>query len=286
LLIDANLRRPILHVSGFQFFHSQSLVNCLAELRMHPQSRASVVSWLDQWRTCIPYLWLLPAGPVPLHPASLLSLPEMYVLIQGLLASQAIDLLILDCAALDAGADALALAVAVDATILVIEAGKEKKEGLNRASASLERFNAPILGVIINRWHSGLRSYFYAEHTPTELCPSFAQFQMPLPVTQMPLSNTPRLPAHTQELTSGKLPERAMPTETPPSLVRIAPSSLPLTTTEPSGKAIAYSVSQTRTLHMVPAKHKGIIIPARLYDLQESDQGQSVRSYDGSRHGQ
>lgn len=283
LLIDANLRRPALHLGGFQFFHSQSLVNCLAELRMYPQSRAKIVSWLDQWRTRTPYLWLLPAGPVPLRPAAILALPEMCVLIQDLLASQAIDLLILDCAALDAGADALALSGATDATILVIEAGKEKKESLDRACASLARFNAPILGVIINRWHSGLRSYFYAEQTPTENLSSSARIQIPASIAQMALPETPHPLALAPERTSDRLLAQVMPTETPPPLVRIAPSALSLAAAEPSARAIESSVPQTRTLHMVPTKHKGIIIPARLYDLEDDDQGQGRKPYDDSR---
>jgi capsular exopolysaccharide synthesis family protein len=274
LLIDANLRRPILHISGFQFFHTQSLVNCLAALRMYPQSRQQIATWLDQWRTRTPYLWLLPAGPVPLRPASLLSIPELSVLIQGLLACEVIDLLILDSATLDEGADALALAAATDATLLVIEAGKEKKEGLDKACASLERFNCSILGVIINRWHNGLRSYFYTEHMQVERLQASAPFQLPPSITQITLPDTPRPPLLTQESTSGKLLARVIPTETPPSLTRISPSLSSLLAAKPSKKALKHGVHPAKTLHMVPAKHKGIIIPARLYDFEDSNQGQ------------
>jgi non-specific protein-tyrosine kinase len=289
LLIDANLRRPVLHVSGLQYFHTQSLVNCLAELRMYPESRKQIVTWLNQWRTRTPYLWLLPAGPVPLRPASLLSIPELPVLIQELLASQAIDLLILDSAALNEGADALALAAATDATLLVIEAGKEKKESLDKANASLERFNSPILGVIINRWHNGLHSYFYTEHTQVERLQPSAQVQMPqLPQSIIPVSlpDTPRPPVLMQERTSDKLLAQVIPTETPPPLVRIPPYTSLLTVAEPAGKEIKYDVRQARTLHVVPPKHKGIIIPARLYDLENSDQRHGLKPYHGSRQGQ
>ena len=285
LLIDANLRRPVLHISGFQFFHTQSLVNCLASLRMYPQSRHEITSWLNQWKTITPYLWLLPAGPIPLHPASLLSIPELYVLIQGLLASQSIDLLIWDCAALDDGADALALATVTDAMILVIEAGKEKKESLNRACRSLERFNSAILGVIINRWHNGLRSYFYTEHTPIERLQPSAQFQIPQSITQISLPDTPRPPLLMPGRPSDKLLARVIPSEMPlAGQLRGLP--LPYTgAVSPSTDTINYGVRQARTLHMVPARHKGIIIPARLYDLGESDQRQNLKSYHGSGQG-
>jgi capsular exopolysaccharide synthesis family protein len=285
LLIDANLRRPRLHLGGFQFFHSQSLVNCLAALRLYPQSRSCIDSWLDQWRTCTPYLWLLPAGPVPLHPSALLALPEVALLIQSLLTCQAIDLLILDCAALDNGADALALAVAVDATVLVIEAGKEKKEDLNRASRSLERLNAPVLGVIVNRWHSGLRSYFYADRTQAEYEALAARLQEPSFITQWSLPETQRLPVYAQQPGPTRLSERLMAIETPPPLVRVAPSSLMAATTTLSRKAIAYGASQAKALHTVSARHKGIIIPARPYDLPEDSRGRSLRSYDARSRG-
>jgi capsular exopolysaccharide synthesis family protein len=283
LLIDANLRRPVLHISGFQYFHSQSLVSCLAELRMSPLARQQIVTWLNQWRTRTPYLWFLPAGPVPLRPASLLSIPELRVLIQDLLDCQTIDLLIVDSAALDEGTDALALAAATDAAILVIEAGKEKKESLDRAGISLERFNAPILGVIINRWHEGLRSYFYTEHTYTERLQTSAHVQVPPSAASQLLPDTPHLPALTQEHPSDKLLACVIPTETPAPLMRVLSSTSPLAVAEPSAKDVGYSLRQTRTQHAIPTKHKGIIIPAKPYDLKNSGQRHGLRSYQGSR---
>jgi capsular exopolysaccharide synthesis family protein len=280
LLIDANLRRPVLHISGFQYFHNRSLVNCLADLRMYPDSHKQVGTWLSQWCTRIPYLWFLPAGPVPLRPASLLSLPELAVLLQDLLACQAIDLLIMDSASLDAGADALALAAATDASLLVIEAGKEKKESLDKASTSLERFDSPILGVIINRWHSDLRSYFYTE----ERLPTSAQIQLPQFITSMQLPDTPRPQVLAQQCTSDELLVPVVPTETPPPLARIHSSS-PLTVTAPSSQEARSGVRQASTLRMAPVsyKGKGIIIPARPYDLKNSDQGHSLKSYQNNK---
>lgn len=166
LLVDANLRRPLLH----EIFHrsnTNGLVNSLTDVHLLPDEM--VAEWFDQWSTHIPNLWLLPSGPVAAHPATTLRTPKLRMLLEWLLRAEqtgpcAIDIIILDTCALTMGADTVALAPFTDSTVLVIEAGKERGETLNKAQAMLQRLGSPILGVVINRHKAKHRTYFYAEY--------------------------------------------------------------------------------------------------------------------------
>jgi hypothetical protein len=73
-----------------------------------------------------------------------------------------VDIIIFDAAALEKGTDAYLLAAVADATVLIVEAGKEHKDTLHKLSVTFQQFGAPILGVIVNRQQKQHRSYFYA----------------------------------------------------------------------------------------------------------------------------
>ncbi len=166
LLVDANLRRPSLH----EFFHrsnTNGLVNSLTDI--HLLQDEMVAEWLDRWSTHIPNLWLLPAGPAPAHPATTLRTPKLRMLLELLLRTEqtrpcAVDIIIFDTSTLSIGADTVALAPFTDGTVLVIEAGKERGETLNKVQAMLQRLGSPILGVVVNRHKAKHRTYFYAEY--------------------------------------------------------------------------------------------------------------------------
>jgi non-specific protein-tyrosine kinase len=76
------------------------------------------------------------------------------------LASSA-ELVLFDSAPVGFVADAAVLASRVDGVILVVSAGKTRREIANRAKGILEKANARVLGVVLNnaRLDSSLYKY-------------------------------------------------------------------------------------------------------------------------------
>ena len=176
LLVDANLHRSSLH-EIFQCSNTKGLLNTLTDVyRFH---EGVVQSWLNQWITNIPNLWLLPTGPTAAHAGAVLRSPELRILIQWLLGRNqdghggtkggVVDYVIFDTSTLKEGADPVIIASLTDCTILVVRAGKEQGEKLNKAGAMFQRLCSPVYGVIVNRQAGRHRPYFYIENNPQNL---------------------------------------------------------------------------------------------------------------------
>jgi non-specific protein-tyrosine kinase len=174
LIVDANVRRPSLH-SILPCPDTCGPIKSLQDLASWKELPIPLPHlWLNQWKTDIPNLWLLPAGPLGQTPTSLLHEPVLGRLVDRLLGrmldtpeplqSRLVDMIIFDTAALDQGTDAYLLSALADATMLIVEAGKEHKDTLHQLSITFQRFGAPILGVMVNRQQEQHQSYFYAPY--------------------------------------------------------------------------------------------------------------------------
>lgn len=165
LLIDANFRRPRLHMA-FSLPHQSTLEDALLDVRACQQGPGFLSrTWLDGWKTTTPNLWFLPAG-MPAQPTTLLKQHEFHILPQLLLdnlyySDKLIDFILIDCAALAEGPDVLTLSPMADATLLVVKAGQERGSTIKTLQATLSRLGAPIAGVVVNQQRPGHRSYFY-----------------------------------------------------------------------------------------------------------------------------
>ena len=93
-------------------------------------------------------LALLASGPPPPNPAELLAWPRAGELLQGLTAQ--FDLVLIDTPPVLPVTDALVVAGWVDATLLVVAAGKTTKRGLGRTVELLRQVDAPLLGAVLN----------------------------------------------------------------------------------------------------------------------------------------
>lgn len=138
ILVDGDLRRPSVH-EAFGLANDKGLTTALlddtgGELPLQP--------------TSVPNLQLLTAGPLPPNPADLLGTQRMQRLIQALSASA--DLVLFVSPPAGYVADAAVLASKADGVILVISAGKTRREVAMRAKALLEKANARILGVVLD----------------------------------------------------------------------------------------------------------------------------------------
>ncbi len=148
LLVDCDLRRPILH-SIFGLHKEPGLVNCLVE---NSTLDESIVP------SGIPNLWLLRSGSIPPNPSELLGSHRMIQLLEDL--KDRFDTIILDSPPVGAVTDAVILSTVVDATIVVVRAHQTKLEFLQRTHEDLERVFVPPLGVVLNDFNAS-QSYGY-----------------------------------------------------------------------------------------------------------------------------
>lgn len=140
LLVDADLRKPAVHTL-FDVPNAQGLTTML---RSDSVSLESVAHTNEQER-----LKVLTSGPLPPNPAEMLGSQRMLTVLQRLQAGQ--DVLIIDSPPLRVVTDAAILSAFVDGTLLVIDAGKSRRPAVRLGREALNRVNAQILGVVLNR---------------------------------------------------------------------------------------------------------------------------------------
>ncbi len=152
VLIDADLRRPVLH----QVFGVETRLG-LASYLAGESSREEIVI-----PTSIPGLSLVPSGPIPPNPSELLESPRLAELIHYLRESR--SRIIFDAPPAGALTDAAIIAGRVDGVILNIFAGKGNKKFVLQTKQQLEKTGARIFGVVLNYISLRLRSYYYFYH--------------------------------------------------------------------------------------------------------------------------
>jgi capsular exopolysaccharide synthesis family protein len=91
---------------------------------------------------------VLSPGTLPPNPADLLGSQRMRTVLASLASKY--DLLIFDSPALEVLSDSAVISSFVDGTILVVDAGRSRKEPVRRAREALNRANANMIGVVFN----------------------------------------------------------------------------------------------------------------------------------------
>lgn len=154
IVADCDLRRPSLH-SIFGLPNGEGLTTALmnAEMLKEPPLRAVGVNGLS----------VLTSGPIPPNPLELLGSRRMADLLAAL-ADRA-DMVLVDAPPVVAVADAAILASKVDAVLLVVQAGKAKRDYVERAKVLLEKANARIIGAALTNVQADslLTRYYAAE---------------------------------------------------------------------------------------------------------------------------
>ncbi len=153
LLVDADFRRPILEKT---LHVSESNGRGLSDLILGESSIEAIVKEIKIGE--FPAIWFLPAGSSVLNPTRVLSAERFDEVLQ-LLAEQ-FDAVVIDSPPVNIAVDALLLASKSDGVILVVEAGKTKKEETERAKGDLERYKADILGVVLNKVPAHSTGYY------------------------------------------------------------------------------------------------------------------------------
>jgi capsular exopolysaccharide synthesis family protein len=141
VLVDANLRRPVLH----KLFQKSNTTGFSTAMQHPEQPRLYEYTQSSD----VEDLRLLPAGPLLSNPARLFEPAHIQRLLDALVPHA--DLVIFDSPALLDVIDSTLLLRSVDASILVVQMGSTPATVLLQAQAYLERSGNRALGVVLNR---------------------------------------------------------------------------------------------------------------------------------------
>lgn len=139
LLIDADLRKPQIH-TFFGLDNSIGITNILSEDIEYTKAIQ---------HTDIGKLYILASGPIPPNPSELLGSNKIKLLLNHL--KEEYDIVLFDSPPVCLVTDAAVLSTIVDGVILVCASGKTTIENAKNAKALLNKVNANILGVVLNK---------------------------------------------------------------------------------------------------------------------------------------
>ncbi len=148
IVIDADLRRPSLHTL-FGVDRQEGLSN----LWLVEQAQLPLLD------TAAPGVRLLAAGGAPSNPLEVLA-SRRFDQVLALARAEA-DFVLVDTAPAGVLADAAVLAPRLDGMLLVVSAGRTKRDLARRAREQLERVNANLLGVVLTDVRGDDKLYRY-----------------------------------------------------------------------------------------------------------------------------
>lgn len=157
ILVDCDLRRPSLN----QIFNARGAPGFTDMMRDDALMQKPPLQ-----ETGIANLRLLASGTIPPNPSELLASRRMGEVIAALQALA--DIVLFDAPPVIAVTDAAVLASKVDAVLLVVSAGKTKRDHAKKAKALLEKVNAHLIGTVLNnvKGEAGLYQYYASEEKP------------------------------------------------------------------------------------------------------------------------
>lgn len=150
-VVDCDLRKPHAHLAlGTEL--SPGITTILA-------GQATLQQALQRVRIGDDYIAVLSAGPIAPNPSELLASKRTSQLLFDL--QNAFDVLLIDSAPVLPATDATILSAWVDATLLVVNAGSTTTKELQLTVETLQRVEAPVVGVVLNRVQDLTTNYGY-----------------------------------------------------------------------------------------------------------------------------
>jgi non-specific protein-tyrosine kinase len=151
VLVDADLRRPQLH-RLLDLTAGEGLAEALLEGSVGDRLQSVEGESLQ----------VLVSGELSANPGELVSSQHMQNLLGEL--AQGADLVLIDSPPVQLVADATVLAPVVDGVLLVLEAGRTRRQAAVRAKEGLHLVGGKLLGVVLNRVPTGgaAQSYYYS----------------------------------------------------------------------------------------------------------------------------
>jgi non-specific protein-tyrosine kinase len=159
ILVDCDLRRPSLH-KLFGLMQGEGLTTMVLDHQ--------VMSNPPLRETAVPGLRLLASGPLPPSPSDLLGSRRMDSVLTAL--KERADMVLLDAPPVLAASDAPILATKADGVVLVVSAGRTRRDSVQVAKATLERVNANLVGAVLTNMplDADLQRYYYAQEEEKE----------------------------------------------------------------------------------------------------------------------
>jgi protein-tyrosine kinase len=145
ILVEADLRRPGLR-EVFGVDSERGLTSMIVE--------DAALDNPPLVETGVENLWLLPSGPLPPNPADLLGSQRMEQAIDALKTRA--DVILFDAPPVASVTDAVVLGTKVDGTLLIVSAGRTRREHIERAKELLERVHVRIVGTVLNNAPRGI----------------------------------------------------------------------------------------------------------------------------------
>lgn len=139
LLIDTDLRKPTIH-TFFGLDNSTGITNILSEDIEYTKAIQ---------HTDIGKLYILASGSIPPNPSELLGSNKIKLLLNKV--KEEYDIVLFDSPPVCLVTDAAVLSTIVDGVILVCASGQTTIENAKNAKALLNKVNANILGVVLNK---------------------------------------------------------------------------------------------------------------------------------------
>ena len=148
VLVDCDLRRPSLHT----FFNLNAEPGFTDEILHNDEPRLQ--------ETAVENLWLITAGTKPPNPADILGTPQVDQLIARL--QEKVDIILFDAPPVNAVTDAAVLGAKVDGVLLVLSAGKTRREHAERAKEILQKAHVNIIGATLTNapFDSSMEAYY------------------------------------------------------------------------------------------------------------------------------
>ncbi len=156
IVVDADLRRPTMH-KVFGVLNNLGLTTAILD------SQTPLARQLQE--THVPGVRVMTSGPIPPNPAELLNSQRMSNLIQAL--AEEADIVVFDTPPVLTVADAAILAPQMDGCMLVVHTGKTRRDTFIQAVEHLEKTNANIFGVVLNRLNPARGGYYYYQYYNT-----------------------------------------------------------------------------------------------------------------------
>ncbi len=149
VLVDTDLRRPNVH-HVMKMTREKGLADVL-------RGQASLEEVIRP--TPAENLWMISSGRVPPNPSELIGSDAMNKVLKEL--NERFDIVVCDAPSTLVVTDPVVLATRVDTILLVVAAGRARRETIQRAIKVLETANTPIAGVVFNGIKTTARHYYY-----------------------------------------------------------------------------------------------------------------------------
>jgi len=150
VVVDCDLRRPAQHTL-FGLPNDRGVTSALVD--------DAALAALPLQASSVPDLEVLTSGPAPPNPAELLGSRRMGALVERL--AERADLVLFDAPPVVAVTDAAVLAPLVDGVLLVLAAGRSRRDHTARARELLDTVGAVVIGVVLTGVEPDSAGYGY-----------------------------------------------------------------------------------------------------------------------------